>query len=170
MNYNEFEIVAAVVAAHPKHEIVGRTRFQKTIKLLQRLGLPTQYTFSMHFYGPYSEDLQSDVSLMELFGLVKQDERTAADGIPYYVFRAIQTEELPDISRFEEPIQKMAQAPHVVLELAATYDAFRERGAAPDEALRRLRLKKGAKCEKGREEEALALLKSLNLEKEPVAA
>jgi hypothetical protein len=50
-----------------------------------------------------------------------------------------------------------------VLELAATYDSFREAGLEHEEALESLRRKKGNKCEGGREEQALALLSKLGL-------
>jgi len=54
----------------------------------------------------------------------------------------------------------------VVLELAATYDAFREEGADHEEAIERLRRKKGSKCDGGNQEKALELLASLDLETE----
>jgi hypothetical protein len=52
----------------------------------------------------------------------------------------------------------------VVLELAATYDAFREMGSNHAEALTRLRHKKAAKWSEEREARALELLRELHLD------
>jgi len=41
--------LAAVIAAHPNHEVYGRTRLQKTVWLLQSMGMPTDYVYSLHF-------------------------------------------------------------------------------------------------------------------------
>lgn len=66
----KFLWLAAVIAAHPEHKVVGRTRLQKTVKLLQRLGAPMDYDYMIHFYGPYSEGVQADIGLLEAFGFV----------------------------------------------------------------------------------------------------
>jgi hypothetical protein len=50
--------------------------------------------------------------------------------------------------------------------LAATYDAFREAGSDHEEAIKRLRRKKGSKCDNGNQEKALELLVALGLEAE----
>ena len=52
MRTGNFWWLAAVVAAHDERRGVGRSRRQKTVKLLQRLGLPTDYLYTMFFYGP----------------------------------------------------------------------------------------------------------------------
>jgi hypothetical protein len=57
----------------------------------------------------------------------------------------------------------MADAPAVVLELAATYDTFRVLGSYHRDALVRLRRKKGDKCDGGNEAAALELLGKLGL-------
>lgn len=50
-----FRWLAGAIAAHKDRKVVGRTRLQKEIKLLQRLGFPTEYSYTLFFYGPYSE-------------------------------------------------------------------------------------------------------------------
>src|ERR1051325_3814855 len=124
MMAEQFQILAGVIAAHPKREVVGRTRLQKTIRLLQRLGLETSYTYSIHFYGPYSEDLQSDVTLLENLGMVREESRNTVggDGM-YYVIRATDKADANLVKEYQKKIQLMAAADPTVLELAATYDA-----------------------------------------------
>jgi hypothetical protein len=163
----KFKWLAAVIAAHPDHKVVGRTRLQKTVKLLQSLGAPMDYDYMIHFYGPYSEGVQSDIGLLAAFGFVEEKRCAAQDGSSYFVLSAKEgAEELAEsdeVKKFHPAIQKMSEADAIVLELAATYDAFREMGNDHKTALERLRRKKGIKCEEGRVDKALTLLKSLGL-------
>jgi uncharacterized protein YwgA len=153
-----------VIAAHANRRVVGRTRLQKTIKLLQRLGLPTDYGFTIFFYGPYSESLHADIGLLKHFGLIEEEERRSQDGSPYYIISATEECALPqEISRFQPWIDKLQSSDATVLELAATYDAFRTMGSHHDKAMTRLRRKKGTKCDGGNAEAALRLLRDLRL-------
>ena|SRR3972149_11001165 len=168
MSIESYLWLAGLIAAHPHQKVVGRTRLQKEVKLLQRLGFPTDYSYTIHFYGPYSESLQADVGLLDAFGFLEETAQSSIEGNPYYILQATsQAEslaELPIIKEFEQPIALLDGAPPAVLELAATYDAFREAGSDHREALQRLRRKKGSKCADGNEEKALELLRALGLE------
>jgi uncharacterized protein YwgA len=166
---SSYRWLAGIVAAHPKKEIVGRTRLQKTVRILQSLGLPTKYRYTNYFYGPYSEDLQSDITLLDGLHLLSEIQRTAQDGEPYYIITAQAAASIPEVKRFSEAIDTLSETDPVVLELAATYLAFRESGSDPTDAKERLRRKKGAKTENGREAQAIALLKSLGLPKKSAA-
>ncbi|MCI0462147.1 MAG: hypothetical protein L0Z62_34785, partial [Gemmataceae bacterium] len=143
--------------------VVGRTRLQKTVQLLQRLGLPTAYSYTIHFYGPYSEGVNSDLRLLEQLKLVHEQSFASTEGIPYYILTATQEAVLPEMQPFQPAVDCLAKADPVVLELAATYDAFREMGSDHADALKRLQWKKGAKCNEGRLEKALELLEQLGL-------
>lgn len=155
--------LAGLIAAHPDGKVVGRTRLQKEVKLLQSLGFPTDYSYTIHFYGPYSEGLHSDIGLLEVMGHVTEEEHFSQDGSPYYIITAEPGVDRSDVEEYQGKIDEMHAADAVVLELAATYDAFRDTGADHDEALRRLRRKKGSKCDNGNEKAALDLLKNLGL-------
>ena len=48
-------------AAEAKRVILGRTAVQKVIYFLQVLGVPMGYRFSIHHYGPFSDDILSDM-------------------------------------------------------------------------------------------------------------
>lgn len=166
MSIENYRWLAGLIAAHPERKVVGRTRLQKEVKLLQRCGFPTDYSYTIHFYGPYSEALQADISLLEAFGLVDETGDVSKEGNPYYILLAKASAALPEVSEFQDQIGLLDGAPAVVLELAATYDAFREAGSDHEEAIRRLRRKKGSKCEEGNQEKALELLVALGLEAE----
>lgn len=155
--------LAAIIAAHPNHEVVGRTRLQKTVWLLQRLGLPTDYVYSLHFYGPYSEEVKADSGFGEQFGIISEERRVAQDGAEYFILRSDLSYLLPSVEEFKRPLTLMADEDSTALELAATYDAFRKMGLDHEEAIQRLRAKKGEKCGGRREERALDLLAKLGL-------
>jgi len=164
----KFYWLAAIIASHPHRTVVGRTRLQKTVRLLQRLGAPIDYDFTIHFYGPYSDGVSSDIGLLEKLGLVTETPDLTFDGSPFYrITGSSDTTQFAEDSNFkgyEKYIEIMSHAETTVLELAATYDAFREMGSNHDEALDRLRRKKGRKCDNGNLEEALKLLASLGFE------
>ncbi|HLN28466.1 MAG TPA: hypothetical protein VK395_12060 [Gemmataceae bacterium] len=163
MKTEKFRYLAGIVAAHPGRKVVGRTRLQKTVKLLQRLGLPTDYDYMNYFYGPYSAGVQSDIGLLERLGAISEVQHSGQDDSTYYVIRAEPNMDLPQLKPFQKYIDLMDDTDPVVLELAATYDSYREMGVDHDEALQRLRAKKGGKCKEGREEQALKLLERLGL-------
>ena len=164
MKTGNFWWLAGVIAAHEGRRVVGRTRLQKTVKLLQRLGLPTDYLYTIFFYGPYSEGVFRDIQLLVELGLIAEEERAAQEGgTPYFVLQASPEAAMPEVERWAGEIRQMEQAELVVLELAATYDAFREMGSAHAEALARLRHKKAGKWNEEREARALELLSRLGL-------
>ncbi len=156
--------LAGLIAAHPNGRVVGRTRLQKEVKLLQSLGFPTDYAYMIHFYGPYSEGLNSDIGLLEGMGFVTEQECVSQEGNPYYIIDACKGVPSADVSKFDEKISLMKNAEPVVLELAATYDAFRDTDADHEDALRRVQRKKGSKCDGGNLETALKLLDDLALQ------
>ena len=164
MRTGNFWWLAAVIAAHEGRRVVGRTRLQKTVKLLQRLKLPTDYRYTIFFYGPYSEGVFRDIGLLAELGLIREEERSAQEGgTPYFVLQAKAEAEMAEVSLWLPAIAQMQAADLAVLELAATYDAFREMGSDHVEGLERLRHKKAAKWSEDRERRALGLLSDLGL-------
>ena len=161
----DFQVLAGVIAAHPGRRVVGRTRLQKEIMLLQRVGLPTTYNYGIHFYGPYSDGLHAELGLLERFRLIEQEERTTRDGSTYYILTATPRVRVipPEVECVRGVLDLLAAERNpVVLELAATYDTFRL-GDEHAAALDRLRRKKRSKCEGGNEAAALDLLRRLGL-------
>ena len=154
-----FRILAAVIAAHPNHKVVGRTRLQKTINLLQRRGLPSDYKYMNHFYGPYSGGLQADINVLESLGLVTEATEEGSDA---YVFVAKKEAELEQMVAFQHRIGVLSGASLLDLELAATYEAFRDLGSNEEESLVRLRQKKGRKATAPTEKSAFDMLQRLD--------
>ena len=163
MPIEKFRWLAGLIAAHKDRKVFGRTRLQKEVRLLQRCGFPTRYRYTIYFYGPYSEGLQSEVALLDQIGLVNETEDLTQDGKPYFILEAQPDAELPEVGPYRPQIDLLAEKQSTILELAATYDAFRELGFDHDKSMQRLREKKGAKCDDGRDQLALNLLGELGL-------
>ena len=163
MKPSSYQWLAGVIHAHPDHKVVGRIRLQKTIRLLQRLGMPSGYSFQLFYYGPYSDGILSDIQLLEQWKWVVEEGKTSRSGDPYFIMQASDKAKLSDIAKFRKHIDKMGATNPTVLELAATYDMFRDLGSNHKEALVRLRNKKGTKCDDGNQQKALTLLKELGL-------
>src|SRR5580700_10617544 len=51
---------AAVAAAHDADSYVGRTAVQKLVYFAQLAGMPAEYRFDIHFYGPYCYEITRD--------------------------------------------------------------------------------------------------------------
>jgi uncharacterized protein len=163
MEKEHFRWVAGLIAAHPDRKVVGRTRVQKTVYLLQRKGFPTALSYSLHFYGPYSTGLNSELRVVEQLGLVKEERIERQQDSEYYVFRASPEAELPEMAPWLPILAPIRDAGDIPLELATTYDAFREMGYSKVQAMERLRMKKGDKCTPENVEGAMSLLRQLGL-------
>src|SRR3954453_19323103 len=108
MKPESFRWLAGVVAAHQDRRGVGRTRLQKTVKLLQRLGLPTDYLFTLFFYGPYSEGVFGAIRLLQQLGLVTEEQRSTGEGgAPYFVLRASPEAAMPEVAAWQPAIDRM---------------------------------------------------------------
>ena len=54
------------------HGDIGKTKVQKISYFLQEaVGIPLNYRFRMHYFGPYSNDLDNTLSLSEALGYVE---------------------------------------------------------------------------------------------------
>jgi uncharacterized protein YwgA len=155
-------------------EIVGKVRLQKIVYLLDQMGFATGFSFSYHHYGPYSEELADSVEEDVIFRRVSQESRRRGDGIPFMVYKVPEgrlTETMSamlDDRRAKGALKAMQCRSATILELAATIHwlAFVEEESDWRSDLVR---RKGVKTESGRTEEALALLRELQIAPREVA-
>ena len=166
MQHERFRWLAAVIYAHPNHELHGRTRLQKEIYLLQRLGMPSDYDFRMHHYGTYSDGVQSDINLIERLGLVEEDQQATQDAErTYSLFTATAEANLSEFESYKKYMKQLNDAEPVVLELAATLDAFYQKTEDHERSLALLKRMKPKKSEEDKLDKAINLLKELGLAK-----
>ena len=164
MGHERYDMLAAVIAAHPNRTVIGRTRLQKTIMLLQEKGLPTDYDYMLYFYGPYSEALHVEASMLASKNIIDEETyHTPAENIVYKI-TAKSSAKLNDIQdKFGNYIDKLTKHDTVVLELAATYIGFLKLGMNDSEAWRAVKKKKGARCSDKNKETAKRLLQELEI-------
>jgi len=63
--------------------IYGRKRLQKLVFILkEKYHIPFEYNFVLHYFGPYSSELQEDISFLVDIGFIKEIEPTLSMG-PY---------------------------------------------------------------------------------------
>jgi len=147
-------------------KLVGKTRLQKTVYLLQEMGIDLGYDFDYHFYGPYSEEIDDDVKWAKYFQVLKTRDEPGNHAIPYTVFEigataVTHSEELRD-DRTKAALSTLAHHGAVVLELAATL-RYLQRNGYERNAEEELRLRKQSKASPERVVEAKQLLAELRI-------
>lgn len=168
MNARE-DIVTAIVAA-ADGELTGRVRLQKTVYLLDQLGLGSNFDYVYYNYGPYSRELDNATVDAQTFDkVVEVFANRTSDGARFSIFRLKGGVE-PDPAIFsglgEERVRALVrcfkETNVTVLELAATAHWVAEKERVADwrgEVAKR----KSAKVQNGRLEKAVELLKKLGL-------
>lgn len=152
-------------------EMVGRVRLQKSVYLLDQMGMDSGLSFDYHHYGPYSAELSDELDDEVVFGEIEEEaRRRSRDGVPYSVFRVRNAQQdhgstlgkLP-WTEAQNALSEMEKASATVLELAATIHwlAFVER---VDDWQAELFCRKGVKTRHGRDRRALQLLRKLGLD------
>jgi uncharacterized protein len=164
------DIVAAVVAA-ADGALTGRVRLQKTVYLLDRLGLNSQFKFNYFHYGPYSRDLDNATADAKAFDLVEENfEHRQSDGAMFSIFR-LKGEAKPkpeaygrlEPEKAREFVQTFVRTNVTVLELAATVDWLCHFEDHRQDWDREITRRKPVKVQGGRLEKAVALLGKLGL-------
>ena len=128
---NDSDGLKWILSKHKDACVTGRTRLQKTVKVLQTLGFPTNYQFDIFHYGPYSEGITDDTLFLELLGDVEEKEHfSAKSGRQYYKITAKNAEsenflsDPSDCKKFTNYISILEKTDPIPLELGATFLAY----------------------------------------------
>ena len=156
------DIPGLVVAAGG--ELIGKVRLQKMVYLLDQVGLKSGCTYEYHHYGPYSEDLAEQADDDVVFGRLRATwMHRKSDGAPYVTYSAaLGAHRSLEGDHLRKALREMQNSSATVLELAATIHWLSEIEGVKnwhEELVRR----KGVKCDKGRDTEALELLRAMSL-------
>jgi uncharacterized protein YwgA len=147
-------------------QIVGKTRLQKIVYLLEEAKLGFGLSFDYHNYGPYSADLSFATDDVVSLNYVKVEERYGFHSVPYTVFRA--TSDAPEFP--DDPLKHKRKAAltimenysALVLELAATALYLSRHGYGAD-AWKEVKRRKSSKAVAPIVEKAKHLLGELKL-------
>ncbi len=147
--------------------LVGKTRLQKTLYLLEQRGMGSGIDFDYHYYGPYSEGLTQATRWAELEGLLTEEEDVASSGDLYSTFRA-RTEPDESVGQLNKEevssyLRVLKNYNGIELELAATIHYLQNHGY-DESAINETRARKPSKASDGRIKRACDLLRALGLE------
>lgn len=128
---DQTELVVALIAANGG-EIVGKTRLQKTVYLLDACGLNSEFEFEYHNFGPFSSDLALETDAAISLGLIKSEKRPGFHEVPYTVFTSVPGVTVKDIDAFkisdpQEKLELLEQYSAIVLELASSLQYLKEK-------------------------------------------
>lgn len=118
-NTHETAAAAAQIVRDAGGEIVGKTRIQKAAYFLEAMGLGTGFDFYYKHYGPYSDELTNALHYARELNLTVEEDKRAAWGGVYTVFRSAIAEPSDNPSRLQV-LEIARDANPVALELAAT--------------------------------------------------
>jgi uncharacterized protein len=157
------ELVVDVVALSGGR-LVGRTRMQKTIYLLDARGLNSGAAYYYYNFGPFSDDVADGISDSKFTGaLLEKTGNRQSDGSPFSIFETekpaeqviglgnLRAEEAKDL------LQQLGAVSSTVLELASTIHWLVTVEKVADWRTE-LKRRKGAKTEGGRVNRAVGLL------------
>jgi uncharacterized protein len=142
---------------------------QKTVYLLDVLGLGSGASYYYYNFGPFSDEVANGISDSKFSGtLVEEIEYRMSDGSPFSIFKAEKSSEqihevgvLP-ADKARNVLQRFASCNSTVLELAATIHWLAQVERVSDwrgELVRR----KGSKTQNGRMDKAAELLSELGV-------
>lgn len=161
------DLVTSVVALNGGR-MVGKTRLQKTIFLLEAAGLGAEIDFDYHHYGPYSADIASAVDDAVDVGRLRPEVRFGYHEVPYTIYStdAVPSNRIGALSAAE--VQRLLAAldsySALELEVAATIVYLRDNGYG-ERAVEETKLRKPAKATDARVRRALRLIDELGLDR-----
>lgn len=155
----EYSAVAELISLNGGR-LVGRTRLQKSVYLLQARGIDLGFDFDYHHYGPYSEELANAARDAEALGLVGVEWKNAY-GNEYAIFQSnVAVSDFPKFDKASEVLRVLSKYDATVLELAATADFLEKNGYGHD-AWDETRRRKASKITPQRLEQSKSLLEDL---------
>ena len=84
---DQFDYVGALVQLN-EGKIIGKTRLQKTVFLLESKKLGNDFDFDYHNFGPFSSELAFAVDGAEFLGYLETEEHHGHHSIPYVIFKS----------------------------------------------------------------------------------
>jgi uncharacterized protein YwgA len=123
----EYQRLAAVVAVCGE---VEASRLQKLVHVLRVLGSSLPYEYRIVFGHPYSEDLESDLQLLEQLKLIERknlqnEQKKTTTIISATKIAKTYIEKAPELKQFHPIIKEFLKADPAVLDLVVMFGALR---------------------------------------------
>jgi len=160
------QLVAQIVSLNGG-KVVGKTRLQKMIYLLDQCGLNSGCRYDYHYYGPFSPEIAEAAEDACALQLLSYSESFGFHAVPYGVYETASKVEIPDkigalsVEAILGKLWNLEKYSAIELELAATIVYLREHGSVEPE--RDLASLKPRKATDERVSRAKQLLRDLDL-------
>ena len=165
---NELDELLVQIIALAGGTVVGRTRLQKMVYLLDQCGLNSGCRYDYHHFGPFSSQIAEAAEDACELKLLRYEEKPGFHAVPYGVYQVAKQIEVPgEIGSLprgvvEGKLDIMRKYTAIDLELAATLKYLLNAEVKnPIEALKAL---KSAKSTEERLRKAQELLKEMGLD------
>ena len=100
--------LAAIQCIVEQSRDIGKTKIQKIVYFLQEgSGVPLGYSFRMHHYGPFSDEIDSEISALQSAGYIEVNHDS--QGYGYHITPAT-ADQLPWDSELAKYREEMTQA------------------------------------------------------------
>ena len=80
------DLLTIVIALNEGGRVVGKTRLQKIVYLLDECGLSTGCRYDYHYFGPFSSEIAEAAEDAFELGKLKYDERPGFHAVPYGIY------------------------------------------------------------------------------------
>jgi len=126
----QMDLVVGLVALN-NGEVVGKTRLQKLVYLLDQCGMESGFEFDYHNFGPFSSELARESDFASETGRLEAREKPGFHEVPYTTFRTIEPSP-QNLGKLQADKARsllgiMARYTALDLEIAATIDWFKDR-------------------------------------------
>jgi uncharacterized protein len=132
------DFVLGIVTAFPDRKIKGKKRLQKLAFLLKTAGAKCDVHFDIRDYGPFSREIATAAQFLALKGRVDETEEPIGASRTFItVYKAQSNADgtirpLPE--KYKQILRRLDNYPTVDLEVAATFQFFRDAGFTPEAA------------------------------------
>jgi len=151
--------------------IIGRIRLQKIVYLLEQYGLGVGFDFSYHHYGPYSDEVSTEIERARFLEKSIEEKLVSVSGTGgfYSVYNIVSDddegpEKVGDIDadRVKAIVERIKCEPSMIAELAATIHWLKKRECVGNWKAE-LKRRKPTKATDENIDEALKLLSDLDI-------
>jgi uncharacterized protein YwgA len=161
------EIIVAIISLNGD-VLVGKTRLQKTVYLIQSKGHDFGFEFQYHNFGPFSPDVAAMADLAEDLDLIVTEEKYGFHEVPYTVFKIKNTVagvfDKREERKISDTLKIMSKYSSLDAELAATYVyLIRDEKLPKREVENELKRRKPVKATDDRLKKAKEMLSQLEL-------
>lgn len=133
------ELVLAILAALPTHEVRGKKRLQKLAYLLKEAGVECVAEFDLRDYGPFSVEIAQAAEYLAILDYIDQEEISVGAPQRFMTVYKLNSENFNKnmLKNYEKTLNYIDKYDTISLEIAATIRFFESKGLDSKESIER---------------------------------